>query len=170
MKPTKGENREKTNMNEEKELFPRANPYNSRAWVIGEPKIGAGTWIGAFTVIDGSGGLTIGEKCDISCGVHIYTHSTTKRCILGKKFNEDGSVNRELIERKPVEIGDCTFIGANATIMMGVKIGKCCIIGAGAVVTKDVPDYSVAAGVPAKITGKIMIKDGEIEIKKVEEK
>ncbi len=154
----------------EKKKFPPENAHNPLAWIIGEPKIGAGTWIGAFTVIDGSGGLTIGEKCDISCGAHIYTHSTTKRCVLGKKFNGDGSVNRELVERKPVEIGDCTFIGANSTIMMGVKIGKCCIIGAGAVVTKDVPDYSVVAGVPAKITGRIMIKDGEMKINKVEEK
>jgi len=134
-----------------KQILERAREkYNEHSWIIGEPKIGKGTWIGAFTVIDGSGGLKIGKECDISCGVHIYTHSTVKRCITGKKFNEDGTINRELIERKPVEIGDNTFIGANATIMMGVKIGNRCIIGAGSVVTKDVPSDTTVVGIPAK--------------------
>ena len=60
-----------------------ANPYNPHAWIIGQPEIGEGTWIGAFTVIDGSGGLRIGRGCDVSCGVHIYTHSTVRRCVSG---------------------------------------------------------------------------------------
>lgn len=135
------------------------NNYNEHAWIIGEPKIGEGTWIGAFTIIDGSGGLEIGKQCDISCGVHIYTHSTAKRCVAGKKFNSDATINRDAIEKKSVKIGDHTFIGAQAMIMMGVTIGKHVIIGAGAVVTKDIPDYSIAAGVPAKIIGKVMIEN-----------
>ena len=57
--------------------------------------------------------------------------------------------------KKEIEIGDDSWIGANAVIMPNVKIGKMCIIGAGAVVTKDVPDYSVVVGVPAKIIKKI---------------
>ena len=132
--------------------FP-SNHYNKHAWIIGEPKIGEGTWIGAFTVIDGSGGLEIGKFCDISCGAHIYTHSTVKRCVQGKSLNKDGSKNREAIERKPVKIGDHTFIGPNSTILMGTEIGKHCVIGAGAVVTKNVPDYAIVAGVPAKKIG-----------------
>lgn len=132
--------------------FPK-NPYNKHAWIIGEPKIGEGTWIGAFTVIDGSGGLEVGKGCDISCGAHIYTHSTVKRCVEGKRFNKDGTINRNSIERKPVKIGDHTFIGPNATILMGVTIGSRCVIGAGAVVTKDVPDNTIVAGVPAKKIG-----------------
>ena len=55
--------------------LPRTRTTSTR-WIIGEPAIGEGTWIGAFTVIDGSGGLTIGSGCDISSGVHIYTHSS----------------------------------------------------------------------------------------------
>jgi hypothetical protein len=52
------------------------NPYNDHAWIIGDPKIGKGTWIGAFCLIDGQGGLVIGKGCDIACGAHILTHST----------------------------------------------------------------------------------------------
>ena len=59
----------------------RPTPYNAHAWFVATPTVGEGTWIGAFTVIDGSGGLTIGKGCDISSGVHIYTHSSARRCV-----------------------------------------------------------------------------------------
>ena len=91
------------------------NPYNPHAWISGHPVIGEGTWIGAFTVIDGSGGLTIGTGCDISCGVHIYTHSSARRCVSGRA---DGQV-----DRTPTTIGDRVFLGANAIVMMGTTIG-----------------------------------------------
>lgn len=48
-------------------------------------------------------------------------------------------------------IGDGSYIGINAIIVGNVKIGKYCVIGANSVVTKDIPDYSVAVGSPAKI-------------------
>ena len=63
-----------------------ANPYNPHAWIIGEPEIGAGTWVGAFAVLDGSGGLRIGAGCDVSCGVHVYTHNTVRRCVTGRAY------------------------------------------------------------------------------------
>lgn len=118
------------------------NPFNPHAWVIGDPVIGEGTWIGAFTVIDGSGGLTIGTGCDISSGVHIYTHSSARRCVSGRAFSD--------VERESVRIGDRVFIGANAVINMGVTIGDEAVVGAGAVVTRDVPPRTVVAGVPAR--------------------
>ena len=52
---------------------------------------------------------------------------------------------------KPVEIGDYAWIGAGATVLPGVCIGRHAIIGAASVVTKDVPDYAVAVGNPAKV-------------------
>ncbi len=54
-------------------------------------------------------------------------------------------------DEKPVVIGDDVWIGDKVLILPGVKIGNGCIIAAGAVVTKDVPEYSIAAGVPAKV-------------------
>ncbi|MEN0021665.1 MAG: acyltransferase [Microbacterium sp.] len=130
--------------------FPE-NPYNEHAWVIGDPQIGAGTWVGAFTLIDGSGGLTIGEGCDISSGVHIYTHSSAKRCVSGRRFAE--------VERQPVRIGDRVFIGANAVINMGVTIGDEAVIGAGAVVTSSVPPRTIVGGVPARVIGTVDLED-----------
>ncbi|KQZ08733.1 acetyltransferase [Agromyces sp. Root1464] len=129
------------------------NPYHEQCWVIGDPSIGEGTWIGAFTLIDGSGGLTIGSGCDISSGVHIYTHSTARRCVSGRDFAE--------IEREPVHIGDRVFIGANAVVNMGVSIGDEAVVGAGAVVTKDVPARTVVAGVPAHIVATVSLGTSE---------
>lgn len=150
------EESQKSNTPAEGRGFPK-NQYNEHCWIIGEPKIGPNVWIGAFTLIDGSGGLEIGTGVDISSGAQILTHSSHKRCISARKFYK--------VERKNVKIGDYSFIGANATVMMGVNIGKHCIIGAGAVVSKDVPDYSVVAGVPAKIIGKVIINEsGDVEI------
>lgn len=54
-------------------------------------------------------------------------------------------------EEKPVYIGDDVWIGDRVIILPGVHVGTGCIIGAGAVVTKDLPDYSISAGIPAKV-------------------
>lgn len=121
------------------------NKYNPHAWIINEPKIGEGCWIGAFTVIDGIGGLTIGERCNISCGVHIMTHSTAKRCVTEGKY--------PVMDTSETVIGDCVFIGEHATILMGARIGHHSIIAAGTVVTEHavIPAYSLVAGVPGRV-------------------
>jgi acetyltransferase-like isoleucine patch superfamily enzyme len=121
-----------------------ANPYNPHAWILGEPTIGKGCWIGAFTLLDGSGGLTIGEGCDISAGAQIYTHSTVRRVV---------SERRESIERAPTAVGDFVHVGAGAIILMGCTIGSHCVIGAGTIVPEFtvVPDWSVVVGVPARV-------------------
>lgn len=54
-------------------------------------------------------------------------------------------------QEKPVRIGDDVWLGARAMILPGVTVGSHCIIGAGAVVTKDVPDYAIVGGNPARI-------------------
>jgi carbonic anhydrase/acetyltransferase-like protein (isoleucine patch superfamily) len=137
------------------------NKYNPYAWILGEPDIGEGTWIGAFTLLDAKyASLKIGKGCDISSGTQILTHSTAKRCISERKYNK--------VDYKSIEIGDHVFIGTNVTILMGAKIGHHSIIAAGSVVPEnmDVLPYSLVAGVPAKIKKDIkeevemLIKDG----------
>ncbi|MBI4653689.1 MAG: acyltransferase [Nitrospirae bacterium] len=125
------------------------NKYNPHAWIINNPEIGEGTWIGAFTVIDGIGGLKIGKGCDISCGVHIITHSTVKRCVTERKYNE--------VEKAEIIIEDYVFIGENATILKGVRIGHHSVIAAGAVIKEStiIPPYSLVAGVPGRIVRNI---------------
>jgi acetyltransferase-like isoleucine patch superfamily enzyme len=122
-----------------------ANRYNPHAWIINDPEIGEGTWIGAFTVIDGIGGLKIGKHCDISCGVHIISHSTVRRCLTERVYGE--------LDKAETIIEDHVFIGENATILQGVRIGHHSVIAAGAVVREHtvIPPYSLVAGVPARI-------------------
>ncbi|MDP2905298.1 MAG: acyltransferase [Candidatus Omnitrophota bacterium] len=125
--------------------FPK-NPYNKYCWIIGEPEIGEGTWIGPFTIIDAQREkLRIGKGCDISAGVHVYTHNTVKRCVSARKYNK--------VDTGPVSIGDHVFIGANSTILMNTQIGSHSVIGAGTVITEGsvIPAYSVVAGVPGKV-------------------
>jgi acetyltransferase-like isoleucine patch superfamily enzyme len=61
-----------------------------------------------------------------------------------------------------VSIGDSVFIGANATILMGVTIGDHAVIGAGAVVNHDVEAYSIVAGVPARRIGTVKLNGSDV--------
>ena len=130
-----------------------ANRFNVHCWITGSPAIGERTWIGAFTLIDGQGGLTIGRGCDISSGAQILTHSTVRRCLTERKYPK--------VDRQPTVVEDHVFIGANAVILMGCTIGHHSVIGAGAVVLENtvIPPYSLVAGVPARV-----IRDLRLEI------
>jgi len=121
------------------------NPYNPFCWIAGTPEIGEGTWIGAFTLIDGLGGLKIGRGCNISSGAQILSHSTARRCVTERQHPD--------VDKKPTALGDFVFVGANAVIQMGAKVGHHSIIGAGAVVLEDtvIPPYSLVVGVPARV-------------------
>lgn len=137
------------------------NPYHPLAWIVGDPAIGEGTWIGAFCVVDGSGGLTIGRGCDLSAGCQIYTHSTVRRCVSGRAHQE--------VERSATRLGDRVFVGANAVVNMGVSVGDGAVIGAGAVVTADVAPGEMVAGVPARVIGHVEIDGDEVSLVPVAE-
>ncbi|HYC29464.1 MAG TPA: acyltransferase [Chitinophagaceae bacterium] len=131
-----------------------ASIYDS-SYVFGEVKVGEHTWIGPFTIIDGSGGLSIGNNCTISAGVHVYTHDNVGQTVTGGKMP---------IERVAVAIGDRTYIAPNVIISKGITIGSCCIIGANSFVNRSIPDNSVAAGTPAKIIGKVVVEESKFHI------
>lgn len=118
--------------------------------IIGTVKIGKHCWIGPFTLLDSSGGLTIGDYCHISAGVQIYTHDTIK-WVLTK--------GKQSYEKNQTTIGDCCHIGSMSIIVKGVKIGDHCVIGANSFVNKDIPSNSIAVGSHARIIGNVIIDD-----------
>lgn len=127
------------------------------SYVFGKVSIGKNTWIGPYTILDGSGGkLSIGDFCSISSGVQIYTHNTVKWALTGGKSE---------YEKKSVRIGDNCYVGPNSIISMGVSIGKCSVIGSLSFVNSKIPSYSIAFGSPAKIVGKVIVKEKKIEFK-----
>jgi acetyltransferase-like isoleucine patch superfamily enzyme len=68
----------------------------------------------------------------------------------------------DTVDRAPVRIGDHVFIGANATVNMGVTIGDHVVVGAGAVVTKDVPAFTVVQGVPARPVARVLLDGADV--------
>ncbi|WP_207787538.1 acyltransferase [Candidatus Thiosymbion oneisti] len=114
--------------------------------VLGDVLVGKNTWIGPFTVLDGSGGLEIGENCSISAGVQIYTHDTVNWATSGGEKQP---------ERASVSIGNRCYIGPNVIISKGITIGDGCVIGANSLVNKDIPDGMKAWGSPARLQGEV---------------
>jgi acetyltransferase-like isoleucine patch superfamily enzyme len=110
--------------------------------ILGDVKIGKHCWIGPNVILDGQGGLTIGDYCDISAGAQIYTHDTVARCVSGRVAP---------LELAPVRIGSCVYIGPQAVIEKGVTIGDRVVIGAMSLVKHDVPDGARAWGIPATL-------------------
>lgn len=87
--------------------------------------------------------IEIGCNTAIAYGVTINTSANPDpHNLLFKKYGRTHA---------PVIIGNNCWICANVTILQGVTIGECCVIGAGAVVTEDIPPYSLAVGIPAKV-------------------
>lgn len=122
--------------------------------VLGDVIVGLNCWIGPFSIIDGSGGLQIGNYCTIAAGVHIYTHDNVKQTL------SSGSIP---IERAPVKINNNVYLAPNVVIAKGVTIGSFSVVGSNAFVNKDIPPYSIAIGQPAKVVGKVEISEsGEI--------
>lgn len=113
----------------------------------GKVEIGAGTIIGQNAFLDGRDILKIGKQVDIASDVLIY--------------NSEHDIDSEDFKpvNAPVDIGDYVFIGPRAIILPGVKIGKGAVVAAGAVVTKDVGEFEIVGGIPAKVIGERNIKD-----------
>ena len=136
--------------------FGEGSSIYHNSYVYGDVTVGKNTWIGPYTLLDGSGGLIIGDYCSISAGVHIYTHDTVRWALSGGKAE---------YERSPVRIGNCCHIGAQTVIAKGVTIGDHCVIGACSFVNQDVPKNTIAAGAPCKIRGCVEIAGEKVNFK-----
>ena len=106
--------------------------------------IGARSWIGQQCFLHSAGGITIGTRVGIGPGVKILTSAHRGQPVEADIMDTD-------LEFAPVHIGAGADIGTGAVILPGVTIGLRVQIGAGAVVADSVPDYAVAAGVPARV-------------------
>ena len=131
--------------------------------------IGAATKVGAFVEIQKN--VSVGARCKISSHTFICEGVTIEDgCFIGhgvmftndvypQAVTSDGSLQTEADWRVVrTTVRNRASIGSNATIIAGVTIGEGSLIGAGAVVTKDVPDYAIVAGVPARVIGDVRKK------------
>lgn len=109
-------------------------------------EIGEDTYIGPYVCIAGPGSITIGKDCMIASHASFYANNHIFA-------DRDTPIRSQGITCRGIEIGDDCWIGTGVRVVDGVKIGKGCVIGAGAVVTRDLPPYSIAVGVPAKVIG-----------------
>jgi acetyltransferase-like isoleucine patch superfamily enzyme len=113
--------------------------------VLGDVKVGRNGWIGPNVILDGQGGLEIGDYVSISAGVQIYTHDTVAWST---------SRGAEPMALSPTRIGSGVYIGPNTIIQRGVEIGDGAVIGAMSFVNVDIPAGMDAWGVPARIIGR----------------
>jgi UDP-2-acetamido-3-amino-2,3-dideoxy-glucuronate N-acetyltransferase len=126
--------------------------------------IGDGTKVGAFVEIQKN--AQVGARCKISSHTFICEGVIIEDQVFighGVMFtndrhpratNEDGSLQTEADwSVEPTRIRRNASVGSNATIVSGVTIGTGAMVGAGAVVTRDVPDYAIVVGVPARVIG-----------------
>ena len=121
--------------------------------VMGDVKIGDHVWVGPYTLLEGSNArLTIGNYVSVDAGVMIYTHDSTKYYLSGGKCP---------FESGDVTIGDYTVIGTMSMIGYGVSVGSHCVVAANSYVNRDIPDWSIAAGNPAKVIGKVVPDEKE---------
>ena len=114
---------------------------------VGDVIIGYYTRIGLHNTIIGP--VTIGNHVNLAQGITVTA--------LNHNFSEsDKRIDEQGVSTGQVVIGDDVWIGANAVVLPNVSIGCHCVVAAGAVVTKDVPDGCVVAGVPAKIIKRLL--------------
>ncbi|WP_367390556.1 acyltransferase [Lewinella sp. LCG006] len=111
-------------------------------------------FVGHFAVLDGSGGLSIGEGTQIAAHACIISHSSHIAIRLyGDDYTTVGEGDKIGFIRKKTTVGKFVFIGTGAKILPGVTIGNYAVIGAGAIVVSDISEFSIVVGNPARVIG-----------------
>jgi acetyltransferase-like isoleucine patch superfamily enzyme len=112
-------------------------------------RIGQGTFLNLGVMIASAGVVEVGEHCMFANGCFItdadHRFDDPKRPVPWQGFTSKG----------PTRVGDNVWCGAHVVITGGVTVGERCVIGANSVVTQDIPPFSIAAGVPAKVLRRI---------------
>jgi maltose O-acetyltransferase len=104
-------------------------------------EIGEGSIIGFDCILDGREHITIGRHVNLSSGAALWTLQHDHR---DPEFRSVGG---------PIAVGDRAWISFRATVLPGITVGEGAVVAAGAVVTRNVPDYAIVAGVPARVVG-----------------
>jgi acetyltransferase-like isoleucine patch superfamily enzyme len=118
--------------------------YNFRDLPHSHITIGARSLIGESCILRGQGGITIGDD--------VYLGTLVQLLAVNHVFSDPNRpISHQGITARGISIADGAWIGSGAIVLDGVTIGRNAVIGAGAVVTKDVPDYCVAVGNPARV-------------------
>lgn len=120
------------------------SPYALLKSNNGKIILGAGCSVNDYAILYGYGGLTIGNNVHIASHVAIVASEHDYAKLETTDFSKD-------MRGKGIYIEDNTWVGTHAVILDGVTIGTGSVVGAGAVVTKDIPPFSVVAGVPARV-------------------
>jgi acetyltransferase-like isoleucine patch superfamily enzyme len=123
-------------------------------------KLGRNIFIGHHNFIEASQSISIDEGCQITNFITITTHSTHKTIRLYGHHAEGADMIG--YEKGPVKIGAFTFVGPHSTIMPNTTIGKGCVVASHSYLQGDYPDFSIIAGVPAKVIGSVTEQDEEL--------
>ena len=109
-------------------------------------------YVGPFNLLDASGGLSLGEGCQITTHCALLTHSSHIALrLMGRRYF--GHPEPTGFRRAPTSIGAYSFIGAHSVVMAGSRIGRGVIVRAYSYVDGEVPDFAVVAGQPAVTIG-----------------
>ena len=133
----------------------------SRIWhwthICGQARIGENCSLGQNVFVGNK--VVIGDNVKIQNNVSVYDNVTLEddvfcgpSMVFTNVYNPRSAINRK-DEYQDTRVGQGATIGANATIVCGVTIGKYAFVGAGAMVNRDVPDYALVVGVPARQIG-----------------
>ncbi|MBN2549568.1 MAG: acyltransferase [Anaerolineales bacterium] len=109
--------------------------------------IGENSHITNRCILDGRGGLTIGDNVLVGYESIVITNTHNFE-------NPDIPIRLQGSYRKPIVIGNDVWLGTRVIVLPGVTIGDGAVVAAGAVATQDIPSYTIAGGVPARVIGK----------------